>query len=137
MFGSSGEEEIDDDTEEAASGTKRRALGTGLTTTAALTAIGTVLVVALAPWLAEMMLGDRERSELIVIAAASGAAGALWRFVSNILRMERKPRAYVVLNSVRPVLVVGTVIPLVASGGGVEGAPSGRLSAVSSRFWSG
>lgn len=122
VFGSAGEEEIEDDTEEAAAGTKRRALGTGLITTAALTAIGTVLVVALAPWLAEMMLGDRERSELIVIAAASGAAGALWRFVSNILRMERKPRAFVVLNSVRPVLVVGTVIPLVASGGGVEGA---------------
>ena len=36
--------------------------------------------------------------------------------------MERKPRQFVVLSSVRPILVVGAVIPLVASGGGVEGA---------------
>jgi O-antigen/teichoic acid export membrane protein len=122
VFGSAGEEEIEDDAQASAAGTKRRALGTGLIATIALTAMGTAAVSALAPWLADWMLGDSGDAELIMIAAASGAAGALWRLVSNILRMERRPRSYVLLNSVRPVLVVGAVIPLVASGGGVEGA---------------
>ena len=124
VFGSAGEEEVEAEGEAKASatGTKRRALGTGMVTTCALAAAGTIVVVALAPWFAGIVLGDDGDSELIVIAAVSGAAGAMWRLVSNILRMERKPRSYVLLNSVRPVLVVGCVIPLVASGGGVEGA---------------
>ena len=45
-----------------------------------------------------LILGDSADSELIVIAAVSGAAGAIWRMVSNILRMERKPRQFVVLE---------------------------------------
>ena len=123
VFGAAGEEEVDDaQGETAAAGTKRRALGTGLATTLGITLIGTVVMVALSPWLADLMLGDSGRSQLIILAAVSGAAGAMWRMVSNILRMERKPRRYVVLNSVRPVLVVGITIPLIASGGGVEGA---------------
>jgi O-antigen/teichoic acid export membrane protein len=124
VFGSAGEEEVEAEGEAKASakGTKRRALGTGMITTCALAAVGTAVVVALAPWFAGIVVGDEGDSELIVIAAISGAAGAVWRLVSNILRMERKPRSYVLLNSVRPVLVVACVIPLVASGGGVEGA---------------
>ena len=122
VFGSAGEEELEDDAEQSASGTKRRALGTGLITTVVIAAIGTAVIVPLAPWLAGVILGDSSKEELIIIAAASAAAGAIWRLVSNILRLERKPREFVLLNSARPVLVVGAVIPLVASGGGVEGA---------------
>ena len=124
VFGSAGEEEVEDQgrAKASATGTKRRALGTGMITTCALAAVGTAVIVALAPFFSQLVLGDDGDSELIVIAAISGAAGAIWRLVSNILRMERKPRSYVLLNSVRPILVVGCVIPLVASGGGVEGA---------------
>jgi O-antigen/teichoic acid export membrane protein len=124
VFGSAGEEEVEGEGEAKASaaGTKRRALGTGLVTTCLLAAVGTAVIVSFSPWVAGIVMGDSADSELIVIAAVSGAAGAIWRLVSNIMRMERKPRKFVVLNSVRPVLVVGCVIPLVASGGGVEGA---------------
>jgi O-antigen/teichoic acid export membrane protein len=125
VFGSAGEEEVEDEAQASAAGTKRRALGTGLILTAGIAVIGTGVFVAVSPWAAQWMLGDSGEAELIMLAAVSGAAGAIWRLVSNILRMERKPRAYVALNSVRPVLVVGTVIPLVASGGGVEGAVLG------------
>ena len=123
VFGSAGEEEVEEDEPSgSAPGTKRRALGTGLVTTCLLAAVGTTVIVLFPHWFASLILGDSADSELIVIAAVSGAAGAIWRMVSNILRMERKPRQFVVLNSVRPILVVGCVIPLVASGGGVEGA---------------
>ncbi|HEY6654295.1 MAG TPA: lipopolysaccharide biosynthesis protein [Solirubrobacterales bacterium] len=122
VFGSAGEEELDDEpVDAAAAGTKRRALGTGLITTFLLTTAGTAVIVAFAPWFAEHIVGGG-KSGLVVIAAISGASGAWWRMVSNILRMERKPRRYVQLHAVRPILVVGCVIPLVAAGGGVEGA---------------
>jgi O-antigen/teichoic acid export membrane protein len=123
VFGSAGEEELDDEpVDAAAAGTKRRALGTGLITTFLLTTVGTAVIVAFAPWFADRIVGDSGKSDLIVIAAISGASGAWWRMVSNILRMERNPRGYVQLHAVRPILVVGCVIPLVATGGGVEGA---------------
>jgi O-antigen/teichoic acid export membrane protein len=122
VFGSAGEEDIEDDGESSEAGTKRRALGTGLLITTGICLIGTAVVVPLSPTLANMTLNDSSKWNLIVIAAVSGAAGAIWRLVSNVLRMERKPKRYVALNSVRPVLVVGCVIILVAAGGGVEGA---------------
>jgi O-antigen/teichoic acid export membrane protein len=126
VFGSAGEEELDDEpVDAAATGTKRRALGTGLITTFLLTTVGTLVIVAFAPWFADRIVGDSGKSDLIVLAAISGASGAWWRMVSNILRMERKPRGYVQLHAVRPVLVVGCVIPLVAAGGGVGGAVLG------------
>lgn len=123
VFGSAGEEDVEDESGESSqAGTKRKALGTGLIITAAIVVVGTLIVIPLSPWLAKSMLGDSGQADLIVIAAISGAAGALWRFVANILRMERKPKRFVMLQSVRPVLVVACVIALTASGGGVKGA---------------
>jgi O-antigen/teichoic acid export membrane protein len=122
VFGSAGEEDVEDDGESSMAGTKRKALGTGLIITLAIVVAGTLIVIPLSPWLAGSMLGDSDQADLIVIAAISGAAGAVWRFVANILRMERKPKRFVALQSVRPVLVVGFVIAFTASGGGVEGA---------------
>ena len=123
VFGSAGEEDVaDEDVESSQAGTKRKALGTGLIITLAIVLAGTLIVIPLSPWVAGSMLGDSGKADLIVIAAISGGAGAIWRFVSNILRMERKPKRFVVLQSVRPVLVVACVIALTASGEGVRGA---------------
>ena len=123
VFGSAGEEDIaDEDVESSQAGTKRRALGTGLIITAVITVIGTLVIVAAAPWFAARLIGNSGDADLIIIAGVSGASGAMWRMVTNILRMERKPKRFVALQTVRPVLVVGGVIALTASGGGVRGA---------------
>ena len=122
VFGSAGEEDVEDAGESSQAGTKRKALGTGLIITLLIVVAGTLVVIPLSPWLASSMLGDSGEADLIVIAAISGAAGAVWRFVANILRMERKPKRFVALQSVRPVLVVAGVIALTASGEGVRGA---------------
>ena len=53
---------------------------------------------AASPWFAKQMLGDSGDADLIIIAAISGAAGSIWRIVTNILRMERKPKRFVVLQ---------------------------------------
>ena len=125
VFGAAGEEDVEDVSEQSAVGEKRRALGTGLIITSLVSALGTAAMVALAGDVAELLLGDRSQRGLVMIAAASAAMGAVWRLVSNVLRLERRPRGYVALSALRPVLVVGAVIPLVASGGGVEGALAG------------
>jgi len=123
VFGSAGEEDIaDEDVESSQAGTKRRALGTGLIITALITLCGTVIIIAASSWFAGWMLGDSGEGNLVIIAAISGAAGSMWRIVTNILRMERKPKRFVALQTVRPVLVVGGVIALTASGMGVKGA---------------
>jgi O-antigen/teichoic acid export membrane protein len=123
VFGSAGEEDIaDEDVESSQAGTKRRALGTGLIITLAITIAGTLVILAASPWFASWIIGNSDDADLIVIAAISGASGAIWRLVTNILRMERKPKRFVALQTVRPVLVVGCVIALTASGGGVRGA---------------
>src|SRR5262249_39061305 len=71
VFGSAGEEEIDDDepAHAAAAGTKRKALGTGMITTFVLTSIGTAVIVVFSPWFADRIVGDSGKSGLIVIAA--------------------------------------------------------------------
>jgi O-antigen/teichoic acid export membrane protein len=123
VFGSAGEEDIaDEDVESSQAGTKRRALGTGLIITALICLGGTLIVVAAAGWFSQKLLGNPDDADLIIIAAVSGATGAMWRIVTNILRMERKPKRFVALQTVRPVLVVGGVIALTAAGMGVKGA---------------
>ncbi len=123
VFGSAGEEDIaDEDVESSQAGTKRRALGTGLIITLLITIAGTLIIVVASSWIADLILRDSTQGDLIIIAAVSGAAGAVWRLVVNILRMERKPKRFVVLQSVRPVFVVAGVIAFTAAGGGVKGA---------------
>jgi O-antigen/teichoic acid export membrane protein len=124
VFGATGDEDVDDD-ESVGARDKRRGLGTGLILTVLICAAGTALIAAFSSQFASLLLGDSSDGDLIVIAAASGAAGALWRFTTNVLRLERRPYAYVSMSMVRPVLVIGITIPLVVTGGGVSGAIAG------------
>lgn len=124
VFGATGDEDVDDD-DSAGARDKRKGLGTGLLVTLLICGLGTAVIAAFSSQVADLLLGDSSDGDLIVIAAASGAAGALWRFTSNVLRLERRPYAYVGFGLVRPVLVIGVTIPLVAGGGGVEGAIAG------------
>lgn len=125
VFGA-GEDDASDGrpTDSAQVGEKRRALGTALLTTIAVAAIGTLLLIPFSDPLGEFVLG-REDGGTIAWASLSGALGAVWRLVSNILRFELRPVAFVVVNNLRPVLVVSLTVPAVASGLGVEGAIAG------------
>ena len=125
VYGAAGEEDVEDEGDKAEAGDKRRALGTGLVLTLMIAAVGTALVASVAPEIADLLLGDSSDGDLVMIAAASAAVAAVWRLASNILRLERRPYAYIALAAVRPLLVIAVVIPLVASGGGIEGAIAG------------
>lgn len=126
VFGSTGEEEIeDDDSSQAESGGKRRALGTGLILTVLISVGGTVALLPMYPRFSELLLGNPDQGELVLIAAIAGALGAVVRLSSNVVRLERRPRAFLILSVARPTLVLAAVVPLVASGRGVGGAITG------------
>jgi O-antigen/teichoic acid export membrane protein len=113
----------DDDTD--LSDAARRSLGTGIVLTSLLAVAGAVLVIAFAPQVASVLLGGSEDRELILWAAIAGGLGAIYRLASLGVWMERRPVAFVVLESAQPLLILAAVIVLVATGGGLEGAIAG------------
>jgi O-antigen/teichoic acid export membrane protein len=124
VYGAAGEDAGDEQDEEAA-GDKREAMGTGLVLTALLSLAGTAVVAAFARDVADVLTGDRGDSAAIIVAASAGALGSVWRLLSHIPRMERRPGMFVVLMNMRRVLVLAIGVILVASGYGALGAVVG------------
>ena len=125
VFGSTGEDEVEASVSPAAVVDKRGALGSALILTLMLGVAGTAVAAIAAEPLASGLLGDRDDAGLVVGAAACGGLGALWRLVSNVPRMERRPGVFVALSAARPVLVLVASVGLVATGHGVGGALAG------------
>jgi O-antigen/teichoic acid export membrane protein len=120
-FGASDEGELDDATRRRSGAEKRRALGTALILTLAIVGVATALIAALARPLASLFLGDAGETSLVLLVGASGAAGAIWRLVVNIPRLELHPVTFAALNTARPLIVLGISLPLVIEGHGVSG----------------
>jgi O-antigen/teichoic acid export membrane protein len=113
-------DEVDSDT--TITSTPRRALGTGVVLTLMIVTAGTAVCWAIAPVVAQLLLLHGHGAMLVRWAAASAAAGSLWRLTVNVLRMERRPGRYAIFNALRPLFVVSGSVPLVALGFGIEGA---------------
>lgn len=107
--------------------TPKRALGTGVLLTLMIVSAGTVVCFALAAPIAGLLLGRHgvHATALVRWAAASAAAGSLWRLTVNVMRMERKPVRFSIFNALRPLFVVGGSVPLVLLGFGLQGALAG------------
>jgi O-antigen/teichoic acid export membrane protein len=118
VFGASGDEDADDDAEHPVRPLDlRAALTTGLAVTAAVSALGTLVVLAAAGPIADWLAGGGISTEDVVLAAGSAALGAVWRLAVNVLRMERRTSAFVGMQLLRPVAVLAISWPLVASSG--------------------
>jgi O-antigen/teichoic acid export membrane protein len=103
---------------------RERALTTGVLLTVAIAGLGTLVVFATAPLLADL-LGVPGQLEGVRLAALCGATGAVWRLVHNVARLERRPGAYSTLGLVRPALALALGVAFVVVGHGVEGALAG------------
>ena len=125
VFGADDDEDDDDEDDASLSEASQRSLGTGIALTTLLAVVGTGIVIALAPQVADLLLGGAGDRELVLWAAAAGGLGAIYRLASLAVWMERRPVAFVILESAQPLLVMAVVIPLVATGGGLEGAIAG------------
>ena len=65
------------------------------------------------------------KKDTVLWAAVAGGLGAIYRLASLAVWMERRPVAFVILESAQPLLILAFVVPLVASGAGLEGAIAG------------
>ena len=77
VFGSAGEEDVEDTDDEATDTRQEGALGTGLLLTTIVVGLGTAAVAATSGDLAGWLLGDGGKSDLILLAAISGDRGHL------------------------------------------------------------
>jgi O-antigen/teichoic acid export membrane protein len=126
VFGMDDEDDDDEDEGSAAdAGGDRTSLGTGLWLTVVVSVVGTVLVVALADPIGDLLLGGDSDRELIAFAAIAGGLGAIFRLSSLVLWLERRPGAHVAVEVARPVLILAAVVAFVVSGAGIEGAIAG------------
>jgi O-antigen/teichoic acid export membrane protein len=126
-------DEVDSDTTLASA--PRRALGTGVVLTLLIVAAGTAVCFELAPLLARLLptaqgtgasaAHHSSPAALVRWAAASAAAGSLWRLTVNVFRMEHKPGRFALFNATRPLFVLAGALPLVLAGFGIQGALAG------------
>lgn len=136
VFGGKGGDEDDDDDDDeeeddrpvdeaATAEDKRAALGTAIVFIALIAAAGTAIVAALAPALGDLVTGGEGDASLTLVAAAGGAAGAVWILASAVPRRERRPKTFVFAMLSRPILVLAVTVPLVAVNPTVEAAVLG------------
>lgn len=128
-FGSAGGEDGAADSSGDGSGDPRRALGAGLVVTLATIAVGTVIVAIVAEQLGELVLNRPGQSAGVLLAAAAGGLGAVWRLALNVPRMERSPQAFAGLSALRPALVLVFSWLLAAQVGGVDAVLAGTVAA--------
>jgi O-antigen/teichoic acid export membrane protein len=104
----------------------KRALGTGVVLTLAIVSAGTAFCFLLAPQIAELLhIHNPDGPALVRWAAVSAATGSLWRLTVNVFRMERKPVRFAIFNSMRPLFVVATTVPLLVLGYELQGVLAG------------
>ena len=119
-FGGSEDEVVDPDHGTITDEFAQRSFGSALVATVLGGTCLTILAI-----LGSLPVVDASGVRLAALTSLCGAAGALWRLLSAVPRLERRPGVYVSLALLRPIAVLGITLPLVMSGGGVESAVAG------------
>ncbi len=122
VFGGGDDEDEDEDEESVVSTSPPRTLGTGLVWAAVLGVLGTALVVLLRRPIADLLLGDPEDADLVLWAGVLAGVWLVFKIADITLWLERRPGAFVVADTARPVLGLAALTALLASGAGIEGA---------------
>lgn len=121
-----GDEETDDvDDAEPAEGDNRGLLGTGLVSVTCLGVVLVLLSALVAPLITPLILDTHGYDLAVTLATASGVLGSIWRLLSSIPRIERRPGMYVALLWARGLLSLGGAVVFVVAGEGVTGAIAG------------
>lgn len=124
--GGDDEEDDDDDEDEELSSDPRHSFGTGLITITVVSLIGTALSIVFADQIANGLLGGGADPNLIVYAALAGGAGALYRLASIAIWIERRPYAYIAVETAKPIFTLAAVVTLLVAGLGIKGAIAGH-----------
>jgi O-antigen/teichoic acid export membrane protein len=131
VYGTTGDDvagEVDAVDQEAVSADPRLALTTGLALTVAFGALLFLLAVAIQDKVADLF-GSPHDGTLITLAAGAGVAGGVMRFSRNILRLQLRSGAYVVVTLIYAFGGIPVAIPLLQAGLGVEAVLIGFIVA--------
>ena len=132
VYGTTGDDEGADvdtaDRGEAVAADPRLALSTGFALTFVFGAVLFLLALALQGQVADLFGGPQDRT-LILLAAGAGVAGGVMRFSRNILRLQLRSGAYVVVTLIYAFGGIPVAIPLLEAGLGVEAVLIGFIVA--------
>jgi len=124
-FGGGDDEDDDDDEEDVVSAAPQRTLGSGLAFAALLGLLGAGLVVLLRRPIADGLLGDPGYASAVLWAGVLAGAWLVFKIADITLWLERRPGAFVIADTARPLLGMAAVTAFLATGSGVEGAMIG------------
>ncbi len=126
VFG--GDDEDDDDADEdATSSSPPHTLGAGLAWAVALGVIAAVLIYVFRRPISDGLLGSPDDEGLVALAGLLAGASLLFKICDITLWLERRPGAFLVADTGRPILGLIVLTAFLATGAGVEGAVLGTL----------
>jgi O-antigen/teichoic acid export membrane protein len=122
VFGAGDDEDDEDEEESAVSASPQRSLFVGILWSLVLGFVGAGAMVAFAEPIGELLLGSGTDPSLVVWAAATVAFWPAAKLVTITLWFERRPTAFVIAESARPLISLVVLVVVLAGGAGVEGA---------------
>ena len=131
VHGVGGEEETGDDAfdEDVTSNDPRMSLTTGLVLTGS---VGLFLFLIAFAWreqLSDLFFGASSESGLFLLAVGAGSTAGVMRLARNILRLQLRSTAYLVVSTVFALGSTALAIPLLAEGVGVSAILIGAIAA--------
>ncbi len=122
-----GDDDDDDDDDDVASTSPPRTLGTGLAWALVLGLLAAALVYLLKRPIADVLLGDPESDGVVALAGLLAATLLVFKLADIVLWLERRPGAFLIADTSRPLLGLVALTVFLAAGSGVEGAILGTL----------
>jgi O-antigen/teichoic acid export membrane protein len=128
-FGGGGDDDDDDDDEDDdTSSSPPRTLGTGLAWAVILGFLAAGLIYVLRVPIASVLLhGDTQDENLVALAGLQAGALVVFKICDITLWLERRPAAFLVCDTARPLLGLAVLTAFLAAGSGVEGAMIGTI----------
>jgi len=122
-----GDDDDDDDDDDVVATSPPHTLGAGLAWAIVLGLVSAALIYVLRRPIADGLLGDPEDEGLVALAGLLAGAMLVFKVCDIILWLERRPGAFLVADSSRPLLGLIVLTAFLASGSGVEGAMIGTV----------
>jgi O-antigen/teichoic acid export membrane protein len=124
VFGG-GDDEGDDEDDADIAASPERALGTGLAWTVLLGVVGGATIIAFQQPIADVLLGEGADSTLVMWSGVLVVGWLIFKLASMVIWLERRPSAFLISDSSRPLLSLVGLTVLLAAGEGLEGAIAG------------
>jgi len=126
-FGGGDDDDDDDDDDDEVSSSPPHTLGAGLAWAIVLGVIAAGLIYVFRRPVADVLLGDPEDEGLVALAGLLAGAMLVFKICDITLWLERRPTAFLISDTSRPLLGLAVLTALLATGSGVEGAVLGTL----------